>query len=146
MKAARRNSQLSLEKFEGATMDIRIYIVQFKNYEEVCQIKEETKVPTFLALIGHEMCAILREMCAPEYVIMKTLTEIKTTLVNYFKTKNNGIVERYRVDSMRQFELQIIQNFIIQPNNISHEIFIYYTELDNLLRDETVVSICKENM
>ena len=102
----------TIEPFDEAVGDWTSYVERLDMYFIANKVKQDTKVPAFLSLIGGKTYALLRSLISPEKPSTKTYDELTDILEKHLNPKPLLIAERFRFYKRNQQEGESLSQYI----------------------------------
>lgn len=120
--------------------DIELYLERLQQYFKANDVKDETRAPILLTLIGPKPYAVLRNLVSPKTVDSLDFDAIVKQLKSHYSPKKLLISERFKFYKRDQLPSESISNYVIQLKQLASQCN-FNSFLEEALRDRFVCGI-----
>ncbi|XP_054283502.1 uncharacterized protein LOC129000566 [Macrosteles quadrilineatus] len=131
-----------IKEFEESD-DIELYLERVDQYFKANSVKDATKAPILLTLIGPKPYGVLKNLVAPKSVDSLGLEDIVKHLKAHYAPKKLLISERYKFYKRDQLSGESVSNYVIELKRLASQCN-FNTFLEEALRDRLVCGLTNE--
>lgn len=119
------------------------YVERMEQFFAANEIADDKRVPVFLAVVGAQTYALLRNLITPDLPSTKTYDELKTVLSLHYRPKPLVIAERFRFHNRKQTETENVSEYLASLKKLSYDCD-FGNFLNQALRDRLVCGLKNE--